>query len=720
MTSILDDFDDALIASLGKRNIQAGETLFHQGDVGSSMFVVLQGRLEARVRQSNGSFLKVGEIAEGDPVGEIQLLTGGRRTASVVAQTDTLLLELLAHQVEGIAREFPDSYQALRQKILHRLRRNQLMMLLPNLMEDFGEAELQELESQLEWIRLKKGETLLRQGDPGDALFIVVSGRLSVVHEHPSGVRDKLLEITRGETVGELSFLTDDNRSASVYAIRDSVLVKVSRPVYYNIIVRHPSFHNHITRGVMRRLQSAAQVKPASEEVTNIAIVPLDPHPTIQGCIRALTRAMSVFGTTLYLNRDQLVKQLHLKDPRYGNDRSTALRVSTWLDEQERKYKYVFLETDPSLTFWTRRAIQQADRILFIGLGSADPFVRPIEREVWQEAGDTPHVLVLLHEHSAERPAKTMEWLSGRKADTHLHIRVELPSDIDRLARFVAGRSIGLVFSGGGARGFAHIGVVRALQGSGIPIDMVGGSSMGATVAAHVAMDRSYEDTLTRTRDAFVQAKPFRRQIPVYSFYKGKKLDEVTHDILFQDHLLEDMWLPCFFVSSSLSTSEPVVHDRGAVWEAIRASTALPGVITPVSLNDHLHVDGGLLNNLPVDVMRKRCKGKIIAVDVSNLKTLPAHFKKAPNLLDVFSSRELGEDQSEAFPRIMEVLMRSMLLGSSQKTLRSREDADVCLIPPVDDFSLLEFEAIDQIVEAGYQYTKGKIAIGMLQEQLLG
>lgn len=714
----LEDLNPQLLASLTRKTLQAGDTLFQQGDVGNTMYIVREGLLEARVRQANGTELKVGEIGTGDPVGEIQLLTGGRRTASVRAISDAVLLEFPADRIREISEKFPGSYQQLKQRVLQRLRRNQLMQLMPNLMDDFDEHQLQDLEAQLEWLRKKKGEQLIRQGDPGDAMYIVVSGRLKVIHENPDGSQESLLEIARGETVGEMSFFTNDNRSASVYAIRDSVLVKLSQTVFYELIGRHPSFHNHITRGIVRRLQTEAQTGVSHSTITNFAIVPLEDHPLVHQFIRGIVDRMGHQGSTLYLNYKELSASLGLTSNGGATDPTNSLRISTWLDEQERKYKYVFMETTLSMDSWTQRSIQRADHIIFVGRGAGETYVHDIENQILREAGQTRKSLALLYDDGTVLPSTTRYWLDNREIDQHYHIRVNLAADIDRFTRALAGRSIGLVLSGGGARGFAHLGVIKALQEFNIPIDIVGGTSMGAVIAASLAMNRSFKDMYDRTKEAFVDAKPFRKQIPFFSFYKGKKLDEVTYEVLYQDYRIEDLWLPSYFVSSSLTASDLAIHDSGLIWNAIRASTALPGIITPVQLNDQLHVDGGLLNNLPVDIMRQRFKGQVIAVDVTQMSGVPAQDTKTPSLLSVVLNRGNAGTHTEDVPGIFSVLIRSMLLASIKKTRASLKDADFALCPPVDNHGLLDFSAIDEIVESGYQYTKGKLALGVLQEKL--
>ena len=262
------------------------------------------------------------------------------------------------------------------------------------------------------------------------------------------------------------------------------------------------------------------------------------------------------------------------------------------------------------------------------------------------------------------------------------------------------------------------MGVIRALQESNIPIDMVGGTSMGAVIAAHVALNRKYDEMYSRTKEAFVEAKPFQKQIPLFSFYKGKKLDEVTYQILYQDHYIEDTWLPCYFVSSSLTSSDVAVHESGLIWNSIRASTALPALLLPFYCRINCMWMAGLLNNLPVDVMRERFQGKVLAVDVSQMKGVPPQSTKAPNLLDFMMNRGGGGNKQTRFPQYF---------GSPDAVYvirKCKEDTVVTIrcrlrhLPTGDEYGLLEFPAIDKIVEAGYQHTKGKLAMGVLQEKL--
>ena len=182
--------------------------------------------------------------------------------------------------------------------------------------------------------------------------------------------------------------------------------------------------------------------------------------------------------------------------------------------------------------------------------------------------------------------------------------------------RRVTGRGLGLVLGGGGARGFAHIGVFKALRECGIAVDLVGGTSMGAILSATFAMGLNYEDTLKLARQLASPLKLFDPTMPVVSFFASGKVTQVLERI-YGDTQIEDLWMPCFCVSSNLTHAVAMVHRRGPLWQAVRASMAIPGVFSPILAEGDLLVDGCVLNNLPIDVMQRlNHDGPIIAVNV--------------------------------------------------------------------------------------------------------
>ena len=705
MVGFLELLDEAEV-SLPRVSLPAGELLFEQGEIGKSMYIVLEGGLKAIIKNDDNQPIPVGEIHPGQPVGEMQVFTGGKRTASVAAMVDSTLVEIPSDKIDSLKVDHPNLYQELEHLVFQRMRRNHLRLLLPDLFGAMDEDELQSLEADLEWRHLSKGERLIHQGDVGDAMYIVLSGRLNVVIKDDQGEDKVVLEIGRGETVGEMALFNNDPRTANVDAARDSMLICIQKSTFFATAARFPRLHEHVTRVMIRRLQMAARPSRQDVDVLNVVVLPLHRSLPLSSILDKLEEALSAYGSTLRVSRERLSQLADFRPQvKWFEDQSDNLRLSIWLDKIERHHRFVLFEADLEPTTWNHRLIQYADRVLLVGDASASAARTSLETECLKKTPESQQVLCLVHSDDARLPTGTKAWLSTRNVGRHFHLRQRKTEDIARLARYLADRSIGLVLGGGGARGFAHIGIIKAFRNIGIPIDMVGGSSMGAVIAAHAAMEFTYDETLERNRRAFVDERPFRKELlPLISFYKGKKLNEVTHEILYQDHCFEDLWLPAFATSCSLGTSELVVHEQGKIWEAIRASTALPGIVAPVSDGKLLHVDGGLMNNLPVDLMRERCKGPIVAVEVSDMTDLEATGLEAPSLFEYVKHRWLPGQSKHPFPSVLEILMRSLLLGSIQNVKRARQQADLLLSPPIEQFGLLEFEVIQEVAEIGYNY----------------
>jgi NTE family protein len=207
-------------------------------------------------------------------------------------------------------------------------------------------------------------------------------------------------------------------------------------------------------------------------------------------------------------------------------------------------------------------------------------------------------VLIVLHENGDRLPVGTKRWLSPREINLHHHVRMNRSDDFKRLARFAAGRTIGLVLGGGGARGFAHMGVIRALTEAGVPLDIVGGTSIGALIAAQPAMGWDYQTMLEKNRECFVKAKPLSDYtIPLTSIIGGRKLDDCLKKG-FQDIRIEDLWLNYFSLSSDLTTAQITVQRHGYLWEAVRASISIPGILPPVINGKSLLIDGRITRDL--------------------------------------------------------------------------------------------------------------------------
>jgi NTE family protein len=286
-------------------------------------------------------------------------------------------------------------------------------------------------------------------------------------------------------------------------------------------------------------------------------------------------------------------------------------------------------------------------------------------------------------------------------------VRLDLPGDFDRLARLITGHAVGIVMAGGGARAFTHIGVIKALRASGVPVDLAGGTSMGAIIAAAVAARWSDEELATRFRRAFVTSNPLRDYtFPFVSLFRGRHVTELLRSA-FGTKDIEDLILPFYCVTANLTTSRADLHRTGKLWRWLRASTSLPGVLPPFSDAGQVHVDGGVIDNLPVREMRKMGRGLTIGVDVDTAGALSA----GEGVEDSWSAwqflRRLVWKRKETLPipSIVRILLRSAMVSSMARGAEDRAAADLMIVPPMERYDLLDWTKFDAAIETGYRAT---------------
>jgi NTE family protein len=300
----------------------------------------------------------------------------------------------------------------------------------------------------------------------------------------------------------------------------------------------------------------------------------------------------------------------------------------------------------------------------------------------------------------------TARWRQSVPAERVLHVCDDDEADLARVARLLTGRSTGLVLSGGGARGYAHIGALRALREHGIPFDFLGGTSMGAVIAAGVALGWNGEELETRVRAAFVDTNPLNDfALPMVALMKGLKVRERLAEH-FGDWDICDVRLPFFCMSSDLTRGLPVLHDRGSLVEALRASIALPGILPPVQVGDSVLVDGGVMCNLPAEMMRGIHAGPIVAVDVSiDSGLFPRDIAVPKSLMKWAYSGEWRKG-----PPIVSLLLRSATVTAHRDLVAARKAADVLIVPKLDGVEIRNWKAFEPAVAAGYAAAQEALA----------
>ena len=570
------------------------------------------------------------------------------------------------------------------------------------LSEHFGTLPAEEtsaLARRLSRTAMAAGDVLYRQGERGDCMHFVLTGRLQVRRREKHGDERVVAHRSSGQCVGEMALLTGEPRTADVVAVRNTVLARLERHDFEAMLRAHPQAGLAFARSSLRAMNIAAPdpVHP----VSTIALVPLHAGVPIEAFGRRLELALLRFGTTCHFDSASVAAQA-------GREGSDDFALDRLLDDAEKQRRFVICQADADATPWTRAAVAHADHVLFVAQADGPRDVAPIEQAL-AERGPASTLadreLVLLHESRRSAPSGTAAWLAPRSVQRHAHVAWQGSGDVNRLARRISGHAVTLVLGGGGARGLAHLGAVRAIREAGVPIDAVGGTSIGAIIGALVAFGWSDEQILQSCKRAFVDDRPLDDiTLPMFSVLRGRKLERTIRHYV-GDVDIVDLWQPYFCVSTNLSKSRVDVHAAGSLWKAIQASAALPGLLPPVVADGDLHVDGAVLDNLPVGLMKRFIGGSTIAVESAVRDEYGVDAASFPSPFAYLRSRMQGS-RAATLPTLPNILIKSSVLGGRGGRAELREGRDLHINPPLRAFSFLDWNAIYEIVEVGYRHAQ--------------
>ncbi len=562
----------------------------------------------------------------------------------------------------------------------------------PGLLEKLiGLALFEGIETQLlatiaaefEWFSLPGGQLLFRQGDKDDSLYVVLSGRLGAFLRNDEGKEILIRQMPAGETVGEMAVLSGEPRSATVLALRDTELVRLSKQAFDKLIDEHPRSLRFITDLLVHRLREPPRLAPSTDAPRTIAIFPFNRELAASGFVRSLAKAFEELG----------LKAMLL-------DHTSVGRPIEWFNALEDDHDVVLYAADAEETEWTRHCLRQADRVVLLAEATRPPAFLPASIEAALNNPRRAQIELVLYRDQSVTPSHTISLLKLLKVAQHHHVRRQVPRDFRRVARMLSGRAIGIVLSGGGARALAHIGVLRALHEAGVELDLFGGVSMGSIVAAGAALEWDDKVLLERMHDAFFVVNPVGDYtLPMIALTRGRMATKLFRKHL-GENLIEDCAYPYYAISVNLTKSQVQVHRTGPLWWTARASVAIPGVLPPVIDGSDILVDGGVLNNLPVDVMSEMRRGPIVAVDLSG----DFGFKATIDDIDHRPLWQLVRHARQGTPNIVRVLMAAGTIGSQSQTKMLRSQVDVLLSPSLAGISMLDWKSFYSTVDAGYRY----------------
>jgi NTE family protein/lysophospholipid hydrolase len=696
--------------------LQDGDVLIRQEDLDRHLYLVVAGRLRVRGRTTWDDVRVLSYAGPGETIGEMALLSDEPAFATVDASGETTVAILDRATFDRFSAAYPQDALHVVEFLSRRLQHHRLAVALhlSNLFDTLDPNVVRDLESELEMFMLYGSEVLFREGEAGDYFCIVVNGRVRVTRARVRGEESRVAELGPGEIVGEMAVVTDEPRSATVVAVRDSQLARLTKAGFQRVMAKHPAWaFQMVSRTLARRLHQAGAPRDAvPDRVSTVAVVPIHRSAPAGAFCQELQQALSQFGPAIHLTSarvDEHLGQPGIAQAYERGGRNT--RVIEWLASQEIEHRFVLYESDPFLSPWAERCVRQADHIILLGEGDADPAPCEIEVELLaaQSSGFSLARQWLVLAHGRGEPSGTRRWLDARHVERHCHVRLGDRASFERLARLLAGSAVGLTLGGGFARGLAHLGVFRAFEEFGVPIDAIGSASMGAMLGGLLALrwdrDRIMREVRAACSDHFGDMT-----FPFVAIKRGRKFSEGVRR-LFGDVQIEDLWTPFFCISANLNRSELMVHARGSLAKAVLASTRAPGVFPPIVYDGELHVDGGVINNVPVDLTKGFCnQGLTIGVDVAPPHELnPVRdYGDAVSGWRTFWARCFSKNRVYT-PSILLVMIRTLEYTGISNQNERLKSADIFMYPDMLRFRRTDFHLADQIVQAGYDCARASL-----------
>jgi NTE family protein len=500
------------------------------------------------------------------------------------------------------------------------------------------------------------GTALILEAEPPEAVFVVLTGQFGAYHGTGNGLAI-LDRFGAGDVIGDVGFFTGEAHAVSIRALRNSEVLRIAKDDLHAAAARCHGVLLAVCSGALQRLQRGQAASAKMPKCHTFCFVPADAATDVRPIVQKTAACLEAFGTVVVVA---------------GKQKSE--RTSAWFSDIEKHSDFVLLQADCDPTPWTRFCIRQSDRIVLVANGDADP--GPMRMDV---PHTTPLALMLLWQDTIVA-GRTTGWLAAVNPSRHFHIRSS--GDIERASRLIAERGLGLVLSGGGAKALAHIGVIHALREHGIPIDAVGGTSVGAIVSAVAALEWNLATTVRALAMAFNQRRFTDFAVPWTALYSERAFVR-TLGHCFGTMAIEDAPIPLFCVSTNLTEGVLTMHRTGPLVTWLRASTAVPGICPPILEGNAVYVDGGVLNNMPIEGVHDFGVASVIAVDVGERQVRPQ-----------------GE---YSLPGILDLLWRVGTIGSDTAVNPIRDGRDVLLKPEVADIGLFDWNKHERAIEAGHQ-----------------
>lgn len=557
------------------------------------------------------------------------------------------------------------------------------------------------------WITLTGGTRLFSTGDDSDHLYLLRTGRMGVFRHDDDQQGLHLIGVIKpGEPVGEMSLIADTPHTSTVIALRDCELMVLPKDDFLKAIEAAPDVLLALSKQMIERARSGTPREGRRHNTPNVFAFFALNDILVRPLVERIAEQVRALGYRVAV----LDKDNHGTGADIFAEAEAANDYVLHVAEKPESHWRLLSSRQVDHTFWIADARDHSQR------PHSDPARLPAstlsleDSQLLDPLGlqRAPDLILVQAQEADGRKiiAHTRDWLDAFKPARWFHLGENSLSDAARIARIVSGHSIGVVFSGGGARAFSHIGAVQALREAHIPIDFICGSSMGAIIGGCVALDWSDAEIDEHIREAFVVSSPLDDvTFPFVALTAGRKVDQRLEEH-FGEALIEDLPLPFFCLSSNLTSGTIKVHKTGRLRHALRASISLPGVMPPVVEDDQVLVDGAVMRSFPALMMRNSHLGTVIGVDVTRAKGIDPKTVEVPKSLPTWF---LKGDWRKG-PPIVSILMRSATITTAADLEQSRLACDLLIIPEPEGVEIREWHAYDLAVESGYQTSVQSLA----------
>ncbi|XP_071820975.1 patatin-like phospholipase domain-containing protein 7 isoform X2 [Apostichopus japonicus] len=716
--------ENLLKECVGLVMFQPSVTIMKEGSQETRVVYIVSGSVNMVQKNQQGIQKTVYRFHPGELLGETAVMTEESQSYAIKSgKSGAVIATISASNFHRIIDEHPDAAIRISHYAVKR-------------MSKFT----RQTDFTLEWGYLEYSQVLFNRDDHADTIFMVLCGRLRSVVTRDDGSKHIVEEFGKGSLVGLDEVLTGKTRLSTVHAIRDTEFTKIPNGTLSYIKRKFPSsVTGRVMQTVGNRLSTIIKENKKEDDrddaaqqrqnLSTIVLVPMSNAVPISVFSRELALRLSQIGSTKRITSREVAHFL-------GNGRlekTQKLQLTSWINQQEDTHDTILLQTDDTVTEWTKLCFRQGDLILLMEVVDREPNeIGEMEKELDLLQIGTQRELVLLHKKTNgtyKDPVGTAEWLNAREWCHRVHhIRcpdrfmvrgnsamkhldtgdTDVTDDVGRLSRYLTGTSVGLVLGGGGARGLSHVGFIKAMLESDIPIDMIGGTSIGSFVGACYSSNTNLTSLekmarlLCKRMNSILQLA-LDLTYPYLAMFSGRGFNNIIREVL-GERKIEDLWIPYFCVTTDITDSKKRVHSNGSLWRYVRSSMSLAGYFPPLCdpKDKHLLLDGGYVSNLPVEVMKARGAGVILAVDVGGVSET-----------DFF---DFGDDISgwwmlwnkwnpmkhkPKIPDLPEIHNRLSYVANN--SMRNMDDTSYHYVrPDIVSFGLTMFDKYEEIRDRGY------------------